>query len=132
MRAESRADVCSTHMHVDTACPAMALCRVVASAARALWIADLLPRYNRLFAHAGRTYDFPSAFIAAVAYIESKWRPRARHHGAAGMMMLSSATARTVGVADRLSAAESVRGGASADLARRAPARPQLFRAEGL
>lgn len=75
-------------------------------------LATTLPRYDRLFAHAGRTYDLPAAFVAAVAYIESKWRPRARHRSVAGMIMLSSSAARTVGVADRLSAAESVRGGA--------------------
>ncbi|WP_109994450.1 transglycosylase SLT domain-containing protein [Salinisphaera sp. LB1] len=71
-----------------------------------------LPRYNQLFANAGHAYGLPASLLAAVAYIESKWRPRATHHRAAGMMMLSPSTARTVGVTDRLSAVASVRGGA--------------------
>ena len=71
-----------------------------------------LPRYQRLFAHVGQTYDLPPPLLAAIAYTESKWRPRARHRDVAGMMMLSSATARTVGVSNRLSAADSISGGA--------------------
>ncbi|KEZ77253.1 transglycosylase SLT domain-containing protein [Salinisphaera hydrothermalis] len=75
-------------------------------------LATTLPRYQRLFTHVGQNYGLPAALIAAVAYTESKWRPRARHHDVAGMMMLSSSTAHTVGVSDRLSAAENVSGGA--------------------
>lgn len=71
-----------------------------------------LPRYDHLFTRAARNYDLPAGFLAAVAYIESKWRPAADHRDVAGMMMLSSSTARQMGVSNRLSAAESVRGGA--------------------
>ena len=71
-----------------------------------------LPRYADLFAGAARSYGLPAGLIAAVAYIESKWRPAAHHRDVAGMMMLSSSAARQVGVSDRLSATESVRGGA--------------------
>lgn len=75
-------------------------------------LATTLPRYHHLFAGAARRYGLPTAFLAAIAYTESKWRPHARHRGVAGMMMLSSSAARAVGVNNRLSAAESVRGGA--------------------
>ncbi|MGB7754465.1 MAG: transglycosylase SLT domain-containing protein, partial [Salinisphaera sp.] len=75
-------------------------------------LATTLPRYDHLFARAARNYDLPAGFIAAVAYVESKWRPAARYRHAAGMMMLSSSTARQMGISNRLSAAASVRGGA--------------------
>lgn len=75
-------------------------------------VSSVLPRYNHMFRQAAHRYDLPASLLAAQAYMESKWRPGARYRGAAGMMMLSSRTARLVDVQNRMSPAQSVRGGA--------------------
>lgn len=75
-------------------------------------LATVLPHYDQLFTRAAQTYHLPAALLAAIAYTESKWQPRATHRGVAGMMMLSTTAAHAVGVSNRLSAGQSVRGGA--------------------
>jgi membrane-bound lytic murein transglycosylase F len=51
--------------------------------------------------------------LAAIGYQESHWRPRATSPtGVRGLMMLTRSTAKYVGVKDRLSAEQSIRGGA--------------------
>lgn len=72
-----------------------------------------LPSFQALFRHAARTHDLPASLLAAQAYIESKWKPNARHHRVAGMMMLSQQVAHLEGVNNRLNASESVAGGAA-------------------
>ncbi|WP_423820733.1 transglycosylase SLT domain-containing protein [Salinisphaera sp. SPP-AMP-43] len=71
-----------------------------------------LPRYDHLFERAARRHGLPASLIAAVAYIESRWRPDARYQSTVGLMMLSPDAADLVGVNDRQSAAQSIRGGA--------------------
>ncbi|WP_158583341.1 transglycosylase SLT domain-containing protein [Salinisphaera sp. Q1T1-3] len=75
-------------------------------------IARVLPRYDALFRRAADDYQLPASLLAAQAYIESKWRPKAHYRGAAGMMMLSEPAAHVVGVTNRYSPRESVHGGA--------------------
>ncbi|WPC73373.1 membrane-bound lytic murein transglycosylase MltF [Vibrio porteresiae] len=56
--------------------------------------------------------EFDWRLIAAVAYQESHWNPRAKSPtGVRGMMMLTLPTARSVGVVNRLNPEQSVRGG---------------------
>ncbi len=73
--------------------------------------------------------------LAAISYQESHWNPRAvSYTGVRGMMMLTKATAREVGVTDRTNLEQSLRGGAryflklleqvSADIA---PSERELF-----
>lgn len=70
-----------------------------------------LPKYQELFEKYSRSFDW--RLLAAVSYQESHWNPRARSHtGVRGMMMLTLTTAGMVGVENRLSASQSIRGGA--------------------
>lgn len=69
-----------------------------------------LPRYKPLFEkYAG---DIDWRLIAAIAYQESKWDPKARSpQGVLGMMMLTVPTANLMKVSSRVDAAQSIRGG---------------------
>ncbi|MEE8388862.1 MAG: membrane-bound lytic murein transglycosylase MltF [Acidiferrobacterales bacterium] len=78
-----------------------------------LRIINVLPSYRRLFEEAGQKYSIDWRLLAAIAYQESYWNPRATSPtGVRGLMMLTEATARQMGVKDRLIAAQSVEGGA--------------------
>lgn len=85
-----------------------------------------LPKYKDMFqAHAG---DLDWRLIAAMAYQESHWDPKARSAtGVRGMMMLTRATAKDMGVTQRTDAEQSISGGARyfASLLRRIPERIQ-------
>ena len=71
------------------------------------------PRYRDLFRAAADKYDLPPLLLAAQAYQESHWNPRARSPtGVRGIMMLTLNTARSVGVKNRLDARQSIFGGA--------------------
>jgi membrane-bound lytic murein transglycosylase F len=71
------------------------------------------PRYEELFAAAGKKHDLPPVLLAAQAYQESHWNPRARSPtGVRGIMMLTQITAREVGVTNRLDPRQSIFGGA--------------------
>lgn len=69
-----------------------------------------LPRYRRLFEqHAG---NFDWRLLAALAWQESRWDPKARSpQGVVGMMMLTVDTANLMKVSSRVDAAQSIRGG---------------------
>lgn len=72
-----------------------------------------LPRYEALFKAAGEAEDIPWTVLAGLAYQESKWDPRARSPtGVRGLMMLTQATARELGVKDRLDPRQSIPAGA--------------------
>ncbi len=72
----------------------------------------LLP-LRTLFETAGEEYDLPWTLLAGMAYQESHWNPRARSRtGVRGLMMLTRATARDMGVSDRLDPGQSIDGGA--------------------
>lgn len=72
-----------------------------------------LPKYRRTFNAAAKRYGFDWTFLAAVAYQESHWNPNAvSPTGVRGMMMLTQATAGSVGVTRREDPGQSIWGGA--------------------
>ena len=72
----------------------------------------LLPRYQSLFKQAGERCGIDWRLLAAMAYQESTWNPKARSPtGVRGMMMLTADTADELDV-DRENVAESIAGGA--------------------
>lgn len=72
-----------------------------------------LPKYRGLIRQAAREYQLDWTLLAAMAYQESHWNPRATSPtGVRGMMMLTVATATEMGVGNRLDPLESLRGGA--------------------
>ncbi|MDE1211547.1 membrane-bound lytic murein transglycosylase MltF [Vibrio aestuarianus] len=69
-----------------------------------------LPKWSPLFQKYSDEFDW--RLVAALAYQESHWNPRAKSPtGVRGMMMLTLPTARSVDVANRLDPEQSVRGG---------------------
>ncbi len=84
-----------------------------------------LPTYQSLIQQVAREYQMDWRLLAAIAYQESHWNPRAASPtGVRGMMMLTRPTAQEMGVSNRLDAAQSLRGGARylKNLLRRLPA----------
>jgi len=76
-------------------------------------IDERLTRYVPLFKEAGAKYDVPWTLLAAQAYQESHWNPRAKSPtGVRGLMMLTRVTAKEVGVTNRLDPRQSIMGGA--------------------
>ena len=76
-------------------------------------IDTVLPRYDSLFERAGENHSLPPLLLAAQAYQESKWDPKAKSPtGVRGLMMLTGRTANAMGVDNRLDPAESIHGGA--------------------
>lgn len=72
-----------------------------------------LPKYERLFRSYADQYAMDWRLLAAVGYQESHWQPQATSPtGVRGLMMLTRSTANYVGVKNRLSAEQSIRGGA--------------------
>ncbi|MGP8306435.1 membrane-bound lytic murein transglycosylase MltF [Vibrio sp. YIC-376] len=71
---------------------------------------DKLPKWSPLFQKYSEEFDW--RLIAALAYQESHWKPKAKSPtGVRGMMMLTLPTAKSVGVTNRLDPDQSVRGG---------------------
>lgn len=76
-------------------------------------IAQRLPRYQSLFEKNADKHGMDWRLLAAIAYQESRWQPLAvSPTGVQGMMMLTANTAAHMGVADRTSVPQSIRGGA--------------------
>jgi membrane-bound lytic murein transglycosylase F len=76
-------------------------------------IKTILPKYEDIFKNAGKKYNIPWIILAAQSYQESHWNPRAKSFtGVRGMMMLTNDTAKLLGVKNRLSAKQSIYGGA--------------------
>ena len=72
-----------------------------------------LNQYKRLFVTYGNKQGFDWRLLAAIGYQESHWDPQATSRtGVRGLMMLTQETAEYLGVTDRLSAEQSIRGGA--------------------
>jgi len=72
-----------------------------------------LPRYQAFFERAGDVNDIDWQLLAAVAYQESHWNPRAiSPTGVKGIMMLTKVTAKEMGIDDRTVPAQSIKGGA--------------------
>lgn len=75
-------------------------------------IRSRLPQYQFLFEKAGQDFDLDWRLLAAIAYQESYWDPKATSPtGVRGIMMLTDETADQLGIADRLDAAQSIEGG---------------------
>lgn len=72
-----------------------------------------LPPYRELIKQVAQEYQMDWQLLAAIAYQESHWNPKAESPtGVRGMMMLTRPTAREMGVQNRLDATQSLRGGA--------------------
>lgn len=75
--------------------------------------ASRLPLYRDLFEQAAAATGLDWRLLAAIAYQESQWDPTAQSPaGAAGLMMLTPATAESLGVADPTNARQNVMAGA--------------------
>jgi len=72
-----------------------------------------LPRYQEMFERAALSNQLDWQLLAAVAYQESHWNPRAiSPTGVKGIMMLTKATAKDLGVTNRTKPKQSIHGGA--------------------
>lgn len=72
-----------------------------------------LPRYQEFFEAAGELNNLDWQLLAAVAYQESHWNPRAiSPTGVRGIMMLTRTTAKDLGIKDRTVPEQSIKGGA--------------------
>lgn len=91
-------------------------------------VSQTLPIYEALIKQVANEYQMDWQLLAALAYKESQWNPKATSPtGVRGMMMLTKPTAKDLGVDNRLDAAQSLRGGARylKDITRRLPKRIQ-------
>ena len=71
-----------------------------------------LPRYQQIFENAGEVNNIDWQLLAAVAYQESHWNPRAiSPTGVKGIMMLTKVTAKEMGIKDRTAPDQSIKGG---------------------
>jgi membrane-bound lytic murein transglycosylase F len=76
-------------------------------------VEESLPAYEALIKKIASEYQMDWHLLAAIAYQESHWDPQATSPtGVRGMMMLTKATARSLGVDNRLDVVQSLRGGA--------------------
>ncbi len=74
---------------------------------------SILPKYKNYFKKAAEKYGLPWKLLAAISYQESHWNPKAKSFtGVRGMMMITNATAKLLGVEDRLDPEQSIFGGA--------------------
>ncbi len=72
-----------------------------------------LPKYQVMLADAAQATNLDWRLLAATAYQESHWNPRAKSPtGVRGMMMLTKVTAKQLGVVVRTDPEESINGGA--------------------
>ncbi len=79
----------------------------------ALNMERVLPKYEAMIREVAREYQLDWHLLAAVAYQESHWNPKATSPtGVRGMMMLTRPTARELGVDNRIDPLQSLRGGA--------------------
>lgn len=75
-------------------------------------VEDRLPEYQAWFQEAAARHGFDWRLLAALAYQESHWNPRAvSPTGVRGLMMLTQDTADAMGVTDRNDPEQSIRGG---------------------
>ncbi|TCS41664.1 membrane-bound lytic murein transglycosylase MltF [Reinekea marinisedimentorum] len=76
-------------------------------------MASRLPKYIDLFKTHAALNDMDWRLLAAIAYQESHWRPNARSPtGVRGMMMVTQATAKEMGISNRLDPEQSILAGA--------------------
>ncbi len=73
---------------------------------------ETLPKYQDMIMQVAEDFDMDWRLLAAVSYAESEWKPTATSPtGVRGMMMLTNATAKEVGVTNRVDPLQSLRGG---------------------
>jgi len=76
-------------------------------------VKNRLPKYRFMLSEASEKNNIDWRLLAATAYQESHWNPRAKSPtGVRGMMMLTTATAKDLGVKTRTDPEESISGGA--------------------
>lgn len=76
-------------------------------------IEERLPAFERLFKQAAEKHTIDWRLLAAISYQESHWESDASSYtGVRGLMMLTSDTAKEMGVEDRTDPAQSIEGGA--------------------
>lgn len=76
-------------------------------------VTERLPKYRDDFIEAAAEHGLDWRLVAAIGYQESHWDPKAvSPTGVRGLMMLTLATARHVGIANRLDPQQSIFGGA--------------------
>jgi membrane-bound lytic murein transglycosylase F len=72
-----------------------------------------LPEYISYFKKAGLKYKLPWELVAAIAYQESQWDPKAKSFtGVQGLMQITKSTAQDLGIEDIHDAEENIFGGA--------------------
>jgi len=77
-------------------------------------VAKRLPTYQALFQETASNFNLDWHLLAAVAYQESHWNPKARSPtGVRGLMMLTLNTAREMKIKNRLDPLQSLQGGAA-------------------
>lgn len=89
-------------------------------------VRKVLPKYEHWFKQYSGDLDW--RLLAAMSYQESHWKPNAKSvTGVRGMMMLTLATAKDLGIISRLDPEQSIKGGAKylASILSRIPARIQ-------
>ncbi len=75
-------------------------------------IQNRLPKYQVHFEEAAQQFGLDWQLVAAQAYQESHWNPRAKSFtGVRGIMMLTQDTAKTLGLKNRLAARDSIFAG---------------------
>lgn len=75
-------------------------------------VANRLPKYEPLFRETAHEFGVDWHLLAAVAYQESHWNPKAKSPtGVRGLMMLTLDTAKEMGVTNRLDPTQSLEGG---------------------
>ncbi|MFB3100328.1 MAG: membrane-bound lytic murein transglycosylase MltF [Gammaproteobacteria bacterium] len=74
---------------------------------------NTLPKYRKLFIKSAKETKLDWFLLAAISYQESHWNPKAKSStGVRGLMMLTTDTAKSLGVEDRLDPEQSILGGA--------------------
>ncbi|MGH1471327.1 MAG: membrane-bound lytic murein transglycosylase MltF [Cellvibrionaceae bacterium] len=72
-----------------------------------------LPKWESHLKQAGAEHNLDWRLLAAISYQESHWNARARSHtGVRGLMMLTQATAKDMGITNRVDPEQSIKGGA--------------------
>ncbi|HSG61855.1 MAG TPA: membrane-bound lytic murein transglycosylase MltF [Pseudomonadales bacterium] len=75
-------------------------------------VEDVLPKYIDMIKRVAQEANIDWPLLAAIAYQESHWDPKAKSPtGVRGMMMLTQITANEMGITNRLDAEQSLRGG---------------------
>jgi membrane-bound lytic murein transglycosylase F len=75
-------------------------------------ITDRLPKYRSHFEQAAEAYGLDWHLVAAQAYQESHWNPKAKSFtGVRGIMMLTQDTAKTLGLKSRMGVKETIWAG---------------------